>query len=51
MASSKKYVSLPIKRKLEIIHLVENLPQNKKKKDIAAEFKIQDTAEYFKYNL
>ena len=36
----KTYNSLPIKRKLEIINRVEQLPPNKKKKDIAAEFGI-----------
>ena len=36
----KAYNSLPIKHKLEIINLVENLPPDKKTKDIAAEFGI-----------
>ena len=39
-ASKKAYKSLPIKRKLEIINLVENLPPDKKKKGITAEFGI-----------
>ena len=36
----KAYNSLPIKRKLEIINLVENLSPEKNKKDIAAELAI-----------
>ena len=36
----RAYNSLPIKRKLEIINLVENLPPDKKKRDIAAVFGI-----------
>ena len=42
MSSFKKYVPLSIKRKLEIIYLVENLPPNKR---------VRDTTEYFKYDI
>ena len=35
-----RYQSLTVKRKLEIIYLVEKAPKEKKKKDIAAELSI-----------
>ena len=37
---TSRYQSLTVKRKLEIIDRVENLPPGKKKKDVASEFKI-----------
>ena len=37
-----KYQSLTIKRKLEILDTLENLPPGKKKKDVATDFNIPD---------
>jgi hypothetical protein len=42
-----KYQSLTIKRKLEIIDLVDQAPPGKKKKDIASEAGITATSEVF----
>ena len=36
----RKYRALTIKRKLEIIERVNNLPPDKKKKDVASEYGI-----------
>ena len=40
MEKRRKYKSLTVKRKLEVIERVESLPPGKKKKDIAAKFRI-----------